>query len=103
MFLSDVFKMDPDFLENEEKYKTIKRGENETVSVQSDRLLQSDQSRVSSWQISWMKAAATPARMRTAATMTKRRMRTRRKQKVRRKCLFLEEDKKQNRRKVKKN
>lgn len=25
---SDVFKMDPDFLENEEKYKTIKRGEN---------------------------------------------------------------------------
>lgn len=30
-FLSDVFKMDPDFLENEEKYKTIKRGESETV------------------------------------------------------------------------
>lgn len=25
---SDVFKMDPDFLENEEKYKTIKKGEN---------------------------------------------------------------------------
>lgn len=25
---TDVFKMDPDFLENEEKYKTIKRGEN---------------------------------------------------------------------------
>lgn len=26
---SDVFKLDPDFLENEEKYKTIKRGETE--------------------------------------------------------------------------
>lgn len=36
---SDVFKLDPDFLENEEKYKTIKRGENEwerlTLSVSS--------------------------------------------------------------------
>lgn len=35
----DVFKLDPDFVENEEKYKTIKRGENEqkrrTLSVQS--------------------------------------------------------------------
>lgn len=28
MCLTDVFKLDPDFLENEEKYKTIKRGEN---------------------------------------------------------------------------
>lgn len=28
--LLDVFKLDPDFLENEEKYKTIKRGENKT-------------------------------------------------------------------------
>lgn len=30
MFLfrfADVFKMDPDFLENEEKYKAIKKGE----------------------------------------------------------------------------
>lgn len=27
--LTDVFKLDPDFLENEEKYKTIKRGEDE--------------------------------------------------------------------------
>lgn len=26
--LTDVFKLDPDFLENEDKYKTIKRGEN---------------------------------------------------------------------------
>ena len=24
--LTDVFKLDPDFLENEEKYKTIKKG-----------------------------------------------------------------------------
>lgn len=35
----DVFKLDPDFVENEEKYKTIKRGENEqkrhALSVQS--------------------------------------------------------------------
>lgn len=51
MFSSDVFKLDPDFLENEEKYKTIKRGKNETtprppVSVQSDRLLHSLTNRV---------------------------------------------------------
>jgi hypothetical protein len=27
VYLADVFKMDPDFLENEEKYKAIKKGE----------------------------------------------------------------------------
>lgn len=26
-FHSDVFKLDPDFLENEEKYKALKKGE----------------------------------------------------------------------------
>lgn len=35
---ADVFKLDPDFLENEEKYKTIKKGENvqrQSLTVQS--------------------------------------------------------------------
>lgn len=27
LYLADVFKMDTDFLENEEKYKAIKKGE----------------------------------------------------------------------------
>ena len=29
---SDIFKMDPNFLENEEKYKEIKRGKSEASS-----------------------------------------------------------------------
>lgn len=35
---SDVFKMDPDFLENEEKYKTLKRGEHKHDTAISNPL-----------------------------------------------------------------
>lgn len=34
----DVFKMDPDFLENEEKYKTLKRGKKSSHSELSNHV-----------------------------------------------------------------
>lgn len=80
----DVFKMDPDFLENEEKYKTIRRGENDCKRhTRTVCLVQSNQSAVISWQQSWMRAAAIQERRETAAT-TKKTMkkRMRRREKV---------------------
>lgn len=53
---------------------------------------QSDQSGVTSRQISWTRAAATPGRRETAATTMKRMtMKTRRRQKVRQERLVLQE------------
>lgn len=53
---------------------------------------QSDQSSVTSRQISWMRAVATPGRRETAAmTMKRMMMKTRRRQKVRQEHLILQE------------
>lgn len=82
--------MDPDFLENEEKYKTIKRGGNAKANItlrlsnQLSLLSQFNQSAVTSQQISWTRAAAIQERRETAATkMRTKKMRTRRREKVR--------------------
>ena len=85
---SDVFKMDPEFLENEEKYKTIKKGENvhryQALPNQLSAYSQLNQSTAtSSGQISWTRAAAIRGRREMAATrMRTMRMRTRREMKV---------------------
>lgn len=45
---TDVFKLDPDFLENEEKYKTIKRGKKTSHCVPSIKYYFTNQSVVAS-------------------------------------------------------
>lgn len=79
--------MDPDFLENEEKYKTLKRGESKHHTAISNQLSlpsKFNQSAVTSSQISWTRAAAIQGRRETAATKRKRMKRKmRRREKVR--------------------
>jgi len=88
---SDVFKMDPDFLESEEKYKTIKRGQNahrhQTGQSAVTSPLGLTNRLTPSRQTSWTRAAATRGRTATAATKrgTKKR-RTRRREQVRPDC-----------------
>lgn len=78
--VTDVFKLDPDFLENEEKYKTIKRGESWTEEKACGHLsFLCKHSLVPYVQRSWMRAAVIQEGRMKAAVKTRMTKRARRK------------------------